>query len=161
MENTNLIILFLSGAAIVFILFKVAQKVVKTVLTLAILALAFYFWQGGTVEGLKGKGIQTLIRQSSLTNLEANNCEGEKADKTRCLCIIQPLKEDLEARLSYSEMQEIDKDKERVKVEIAKSLGNKQKEIRNCIISKKGPEYWNGIKGFWEKLKEAADKPAV
>jgi len=158
MENSNLIILILSAGAIIYILFKVAQKVLKAVLVLAIAALAFYLWQGGSINELQGKGMEALFDQSSLSQLEENNCEGEDADKTKCLCIIGPIKEDLSSRLSISDMTSIDLDKELVKKEIRTSLKNKQKEIRKCIVNKKGPEYWDGIKGAWEKLKDAVDK---
>lgn len=158
MENSNLLILILSAASVIYILFKVGQKIVKGILVLIIAGLAFYFWQGGTVDELKGKGIQSLIDQSSLVALNKNNCEGKELDNTKCMCIIAPLEEDLEARLSRSEMQTRDLDPELIKKEIRISLQNRQKEIRQCIINKKGPEYWNGIKGIWERLKEATEK---
>lgn len=158
MENSNLIILILSAGAIIYILFKVAQKVLKAILVLAIAALAFYLWQGGSINELKGKGMEALIDQSSISRLEENNCEGDNSDKTKCLCIVGPIKEDLSSRLSISDMASIDLDKELVRKEIRISLKNKQKDIRKCIISKKGPEYWDGIKGAWEKLKDVVEK---
>lgn len=158
MENSNLLILILSTASVVYILFKVGQKIVKGILVLIIAGLAFYFWQGGTVDELKGKGIQSLIDQSSLVNLRQNNCAGDKADNTKCLCIIGPVEEDLRSRLSSSEMRTLDLDAQLRKKEIRSSMSNKQKEIRQCIINKKGPEYWNGMKGIWERLKDATEK---
>jgi len=158
MENSNLLILILSAASVIYILFKVGQKIVKGILVLIIAGLAFYFWQGGTVDELKGKGIQSLIDQSSLVNLRKNNCEGDKVDNTKCICIIGPLEDDLTSLLSSTEMRTLDYDPQLIKKEIRLSLSNTQKEIRQCIIKKKGPEYWNGMKGIWERLKDATEK---
>ena len=133
---------------VVYILMKVARTVLKFVLTIAIIALAWYFWQGGTVDGLKLKGVEQVFKDTSLSNMEEDLCQGEKADKLKCQCIVMPVKEDLESRFSQEEMQRMDTDEEIVKEEIARSIKNQQKEIRSCLVKEGGGKYMNLLKGI-------------
>lgn len=158
MEPTNLLIV---GAVILiggYILLKVASKIIKTVLTLALVGLAIYFWQGGTVDGLKSAGVKTLFnKKTTISGLLDQHCSAQKAEKVKCLCIAEPVYADLTSRLSGSDISAIDQDSDRVQEEIRTSLKNKQKEIRNCLVKNKGSQYMEALKDVAGKVKEAAE----
>ena len=96
--NLNLIILIAAGVAVGIILFKVAQRVLKTVLVIAVVALAIFFYKGGTVDQLGQEGIDLFFKESRVDNMIAVNCPESKADKAKCNCVVVPTNEDLQRR---------------------------------------------------------------
>lgn len=152
-----MIILIAAAVLGIFILFKVAQKILKAVLIIAVIALAFYFWQGGSIDDLGTRGANALFKGKSLTEMVEHNCPPEEANSLKCQCVITPVMEDLEAQYSPSELSSMEADKQKREAVIKESLAKNQQEIRDCIVNKKGPEYWEGLKGAWSKLKDMAE----
>lgn len=142
----NALIALAAISLILFILVRIARTVVKLVLTLIVLGLAWYFWQGGTVQGLTDKAVDQIFKETTLTTMESDLCQGPMADKGNCRCIVYPVSQDISSRLSAREMAEFDQDPERVREEIKKSIKNKQKEIRKCLIDEPGQRYLEELK---------------
>ncbi len=130
---TNILILILAAIGALYLIFKVGSKIIKTVGMVLILALAVFFWQGGTVDELKLKGVGTLFGDTHISDFEAKYCQGIKEDASMCDCVAQPVYQDLKARYSSGELSEIDLDKNRRKEAIKESLKNKQGEILRCL----------------------------
>lgn len=154
-EPTNLLLLGVAVLVGGYLLFKIASKVLKTVLLLAIVGLVIYFWQGGTVDSLKDTSVRTLFnKRTTISGMMDQFCADEKAEKVKCLCIVQPVHADLTGRLSASQIAAIDQNSDQVQEEIRVSLGNQQKEIRNCLVKNKGSQYMEALKNFVGEVKE-------
>ena len=156
-EPTNLLMLGLAVVVGGYLLFKIASKILKTVLFFVIVGLVIYFWQGGTVSDLKDTGVRTVFnKKTTLSGMVAQLCEDEKAEKVKCICIVQPVHEDLTRRLSAGQMAAIDRDSDRVQEEIRISLGNQRKAISNCLVKNKGSQYMEALKEVIGKGKEGS-----
>ena len=158
LTNTNTLILIIAGLAVVFILFKIAQKIIKFVLLAVIIGLAIFFWQGGTVSDLKGAGVNSLFGDSNMQTMMDDHCAGEKAERVKCSCIIEPVYQDLSNRLSASEIAEANRNPDRMEAELHKSVSALQKEISLCLTKEKGTDYLKKLNGLWDKLKDAANE---
>ena len=155
MDNPiNLLILVGAGILIISILMKVAKSIFKIALTVVVLGLAWYFWQGGSLADLKDEGVRQLFKKAAISDMKDIYCDGEKAEKTKCICIITPVYDDLHARYSISEIREIEKDEDQVMAEIRLSLQRRNKEIRSCLTERKGSQYLNILKHVWGEVKE-------
>jgi len=141
----NMLILASAFIIILYIFFKVAGSLIKLVLTVAVLGLVYYFWQGGTVSDIKDTGIEAVFKDANLTDMVEANCTGNKADRTRCTCIIEPVYDEIHARLSEKEIASVNKDPDQIQEEIRKSMQKQKKEIRACIIQHKGDKLLDKI----------------
>ena len=129
----NLIILALAVIGALYLIFKVGSKVIKALGLILILALAIFFWQGGTVDELKLKGIGAMFGDTPVAEMEAKYCQNEKEEGNMCQCVVMPVLQDLDARYSRSELADLDKDNDARKEAIKESMKNKQKEILGCM----------------------------
>jgi len=148
----NIAIVIAVGIALLYILFRVAQSFLKLILSVVVIGLAIYFWQGGTVAGLKDKGTQALFKDADLVNMKTVLCEGEKADRAKCTCVVDPVYADIHSRLSRSEIAAINADRERVEEEIQRSLKNQRQEIRRCLVNNQGGKLMDQLKGVLGNL---------
>ncbi|MEZ4686116.1 MAG: hypothetical protein R3B47_08640 [Bacteroidia bacterium] len=139
LDITQLIIFVLAIIGGIWVVVKIGGKIIKTVVVLAIIALALYlFVFGGSISDLKQSGTRLLFSGATLSGLEERYCGLGKEDKYKCECIARPVAEDLKGRLSEAEMREIDRDKDRIFEELHISMGNRRKEINDCLIKNKG-----------------------
>ncbi|MCI4668768.1 MAG: hypothetical protein MRZ79_11580 [Bacteroidia bacterium] len=152
--NLNLIIMVAAGVIIGIILFRVAQRILKTILIVAVIGLAYFFWQGGTVDELGQKGIDLFFKESRIDNMVDVNCPDQKAEKAKCDCVVIPTQKDLRNKFSISELAMLDKDWESLRREIGKSMQENEKEIRQCLLNNHGKKYIENISGIFENLKE-------
>ena len=150
----NSLIAVLVALALIFILFRVAKSIFKIVLSVVVLGLAFYFWQGGTVDGLKDKGTQAIFKDADLSNMMQVHCQEEKADKIKCECVIGPVFQDIHSRLSSSEIAQANQDPQRIEEEIQRSMKNEKKEIRRCLVNNSGGKVLDQLKGVLGSLNE-------
>ena len=147
-ENpTNSIIAIAVVIALVYIFFRVAKSAIKLLLTVVVLGLAFYFWQGGTVDDLKGKGTQAIFKDADLSNMLQVHCQDEKADKAKCKCVIDPVFKDIHSRLTSSEIAQANQDPQQIEAELRNSMRNKRKEIRKCLVNNSGGKVLDQLKG--------------
>ena len=103
------------------------------------MALGFYLWKGGSVEGLRNEGLHMYFGNSRIEDLEANFCNGDKADNFKCECVIKPVYQDLTTRLTPKQIAEIDQKPDERIDQIRVSLGNKKDEITDCGMAKNKP----------------------
>ncbi|MEM6262300.1 MAG: hypothetical protein AAGI38_07330 [Bacteroidota bacterium] len=157
-QTLNIIILVLAVIGAGFLLYKVAGAALRTVGVVIILGLVIYFWQGGTVDGLKGKGTEMLFKNTPIAQLEETFCAGEKATNAKCICMVQPVLEDLNARLSVDQIASVDQDADARLLEIRASMKNRQKEIRSCLIQKKGSKYLDMVDRAVDEIREQPAK---
>lgn len=150
----NSLIAILVAVAIIFILFRVAKSIFKIVLSVVVLGLAFYFWQGGTVDGLKDKGTQAIFKDANLSNMMEVHCQGEKADKIKCECVIGPVFQDIHSRLSSSEIERANQDPQQIEAEIQTSMRNEKRDIRKCLVNNSGGKILDQLKGVLGNLGE-------
>ena len=150
----NLLILIGAGLLIITILWKVARSILKIGLTIIVLGLAWYFWQGGSIEGLKDEGVRQLFKKATIADMKEVYCEGEKAEKAKCLCIVTPVYEDLHQQYSASELREIDQNEDTRMEAIRESLKRNGKDVRQCLAENKGSQYLNLLKHLWGEVKE-------
>lgn len=136
---------------VIFILFRVAKTLLKVVLVVVVLGLAYYFWQGGTVSGLKDAGIDLVFKDANLSDMREKLCEGEKADKAKCSCIVEEVHRDVEVRLSEDEIAQANQDKAKIREEIRKSMKGRKKEILDCLKQNQGEKYMKLFQGLLTK----------
>lgn len=151
LDTHNLLVLGIA-AFLLIVLFKVAKALFKMAAFLVAAGLLFYFWQGGTVENLEEKGLEKLISDSTLKEMKAMCRDDKEAHK--CICIINPVVEDLEGRLSKKELRKLEKDEELRKQEIKKSFLNQKLKITACLVEHKGEK----LKEGFEKVVKVIDK---
>jgi hypothetical protein len=142
--------------AIGWLLVKVASKIIRFVGVVIVIGLVWFFWQGGTVEELKYKGVQALFRNTSVLEIEDRFCQTEKADTWKCQCLARPVSQDLQARFSEQELKEIDVNDELRLEEIRNSMRIRNDEIQACL-KEKGVSGGKGIVD-WVKEKTSEGK---
>lgn len=157
-ENMNHLIVILGVIAGIYVVMKLAGKVLKVVGIALVIGLAFYFWQGGSVDGLKEGAVKQVFKDTPISELMQKFCQEDKQDKARCMCIVTPVHNDLHTRLSAAELQEVDADPARRSEEIRTSLKNKKKDIRKCLINNKGKEYIMKLWGFMKNDQEGEEE---
>jgi hypothetical protein len=141
LDIPQLIIFILAIIGGIWVVVKIGGKIIKTVVVLAIIALAAYlFLFDGSISDLKRGGTKLMFSGATLSGLEERYCSLGKEEKYKCECIARPVAEDLKRRLTEEQMREIDRDKSRIYDELHTSMGNKRKEINDCLIKNKGAE---------------------
>ncbi len=148
--NGLITVLAIVGAA--YLIFKVASKLLKAVGLILIVALGWFFWQGGTVDDLKAKGTNVIFGKTPLMELNSRYCEGDKAEKTKCECFVTPVNDDLRERLSLAEIKAADADPAKRLEELRKSMRNQNKAIKDCLIKNKGAKGVNQMKEWINDL---------
>lgn len=119
--DTNLIVAGVIGVVIIFLIVKFAKKllgaalIVVAVLVLGVVGYIYYF------------------NLSSMNDLHAKYCENvsNKNDSLKCVCIIEPLEDDFNARLSEDEIKNMST--QVFLKELSISLFNKRKTINNKL----------------------------
>ncbi len=148
-ENpVNLAIVAAVFLIIIYILFRVASSIFKLILVAGVIGLAYYFWQGGTVDELKDSGIEVIFKDANLSNMKAIHCDGTDSDRTKCTCIVEPVYDDIYQRLTREEIARINTSDDAVKEELRKSMKRQRKEIRKCLIDNKGSKLIDQLKNF-------------
>lgn len=158
MENFNPInglIVMTAMVAAGIIVFRVAGRFLKIFGIALVVGLAYYFWQGGTVSGLKDESIFAIFHKAPLDALEDELCKAAKADRVKCDCIVEPVAEDLNNRLSAEDLRKADEDT-RVR-ELRTSMRNRRREIRQCLINNKGGDL---LEKFANVVEDASSGPA-
>lgn len=92
--DTNYIIAGVIGIVIIFLVIKFAKKIFTALLIIAAIA------------GLSVAGYIYYFNMNSINDLHEKYCKdlSNKKDSLKCVCIIQPLEEDFNERLSEEEM---------------------------------------------------------
>jgi hypothetical protein len=148
--DQNTIILMGCAALAVYVLLKVASKLLRGGLLVAIVLLGAYFWNGGTVDDLKELGTHALFRERDLTRLIDRYCDGSKENSLKCDCIVRPVQADLLSRFSEAELLAMANDEEARIEAIRQSMRNQREAIRACVVKEKGGDYWDRIKNAVE-----------
>ena len=156
--DTNTLVLIGAGALILYILLKIASKLLKLIGIFLVIALGYFFWNGGTAEELKGMGVQALLREPDVTRLVEAYCSGDQSSSLKCDCLARPIQEDLTSRLSPEELQALTANKGARIRQIRQSFRNKGEEIRSCMVKEKGGEAWDRIKGALKSASENLNK---
>ena len=148
--DQNTLIIGIAAVVILYILLKIASKVIRLIGVIAVVALGYFFWNGGTVDDLKEEVVQALFKEQDINQLLSTYCEGSKADGFKCECIVKPVYEDLTSRLSAEEIAALANDEQARIAQIRQSMRNQGSTIRSCIVKEKGGEYWDKVKGVIE-----------
>lgn len=156
--DQNTLILIGAGALVLYILIKIASRLLKLAGIFIVIALGYFFWNGGTADELQGMGVQALFDESDVTKLVETYCSGGQANSLKCDCLARPIQEDLTSRLSAAELSALaGNEAERIR-QIRQSFRNKGAEIRACMVKEKGGDAWDKIKGAVEAASESLKK---
>lgn len=128
---------------LLWILFKIAKKTIKLLAFAILIGMGFYWFSGGTNIGLTDKFFKDASTLNELPLICKEDVEGLK--EIKCDCIVQPVYKDLKIRLDKDRLKEVEADPELFKAELRKSLRNRRKEIKECVLKDKGPEIANKI----------------
>ncbi|GAB4420705.1 MAG: hypothetical protein OHK0039_34600 [Bacteroidia bacterium] len=151
-------VLLVGGAVVaVSVLLKVANRILKFVLTLAVIALVIYFWRGGTTAKLTDKALDALIAPRSVAGLLTDNCGGDRDTTARCICLIRPVYEDLTSRYDAAEIARIDSDAAQVRQALRESLRRQRGQIQQCLARTQGPRYQEQFRQAWEQVRQGLE----
>lgn len=152
--NTQSLLAIGIGIVLAVLIFKVIKSVLRAVGLVILVAIALYFWQGGTMQGLteKSKGIKETAVNTTLTaylkvnkvpisELKNTFCADNAEDLAKCSCVVEPIYQDLIGRLSQDELAQLEQNKELKLREIRNSINNQMASIRNCSTSKGGDQF--------------------
>jgi len=165
--NVNSLIAIGVGVILAIIIFKVVKSIIKAVGIVLLVVIALYFWQGGTVEGLKDKaqntkedGINLWVnsyfktKKVAIPDLVETFCVADKVDKAKCACVITPVYEDLTSRLSSSELAALEQNHSLKIREIRNSITNRNEFIKKCGVERKGQDFKKGMEWLFQKTGE-------
>jgi nitrogen fixation-related uncharacterized protein len=118
--DTNLIIIIAIAVVLFFLILRFAKKVLRFIL-IVILAGALALF-----------GFLYLNKIDSIEDLEAKYCEdpSNEKDSLKCVCIVQPIKDDFNERLTKEERNDMGS------VEFAKELSVSMLNKRQIILQK-------------------------
>ena len=157
--NMNSLIAIGIGVVLAIIIFKVVKSIIKAVGFIILVAVALYFWQGGTVEGLAEKGKNTKedvidyslgqyfdVKNTAISDLVNTYCADGRENETKCKCVVTPVYNDLTSRLSASELKQLESNKELKIREIRNSITNQAQTIKSCGSQAEGKKFMNSMK---------------
>ena len=150
MDPISLLYLALVIIAIILIV-KVVKFIVKIIGFLLIGVVLFLFLtEGGNLNFINEySNLEKVFQGKSLEALQNNFCT-DTTESIKCDCIITPVLTDLNERLVLEE-DSITSNSDAWMKEIKTSLVRKKKEIRRCLVKRKGKEI---IKDLEAKLLE-------
>jgi|GEM_PF-1088661 uncharacterized membrane protein (Fun14 family) len=149
-NQTFLVIIgFIVGLIIIKLLGKFVFRLVG-VFILAILGLVYtYFYTDYFVKHKDNKIVQAIEEKVSFMSViqyQKNRCTGfikERNDSIICECIVEPLVNDLQGRLSAEQIKAIESDKQLYLKELMTSLKTNQKEIQFRLKERNAIHLWN------------------
>ncbi len=130
--DQNTLILVIVGIIAFYILVKVASRALKVIAIVLIAGLVWYFYQGNTIDDLKGDALGFLVGNAKIEDYPTKFCAEDKKENFRCACIANPVYLDLKSRLSDAQIADLENNKEAKMAEIKQSILNRQEEIKAC-----------------------------
>ncbi len=154
MEPTQMILLVIAAAVAIWIFTKIAGAIFKVVLFAAFLLFGYIFFFGGSIEDVIEPGLEQMFKNNTMDELMAKHCDPEKLDALRCQCVIMPVYEDLQKRFNAEQLEELDKDQERMTEEVLRSFENKKEDMRVCAKDKQSGliKIFNTFKSIFKGL---------
>jgi hypothetical protein len=156
MQNTDpvqLVLLAIGIVILIYIFLKVSKFFFKVLAFLFVAFVIYYFSTGGSftelkdgtltslADDLKVATIEEVFGDTRLQDLDQLCPESDTTD--RCICIVLPVKKELESRLRKRQIRRIDRDPALRMEEIRRSMYNKRRKIRNCLLKKNGQRFVN------------------
>lgn len=130
--DQSTLITVIIGIVAIYILVKVASRIMKVIAIAIIIGLGWYFYQGNSFDDLKGDTLGFLVGNTKIEDYPTKFCAEDKKDNFRCACIANPVYLDLKSRLSDAQIAELENNKEAKMAEIKQSILNRQAEIKAC-----------------------------
>lgn len=135
MEINFIIIIVIAIIVLIIAIKFIAKAVIKITAVAAIIAglLIFLFLRIG--HNPNDVNFGEVITQYSISDLEQIYCNNQesKSDSLKCVCIIQPISNDLNSRFSKEELNELEKHRIKFAAELIKSINNKKNIIKTKL----------------------------
>ncbi len=138
--TANILIALVVALGLILLIFKFAAKtVVKVVgllLVLGIALLYIFLFAGNSDKDLK---FSQVLTEYTIDDLHGAYCKdtANKADSLKCVCIIQPLHDDLHSRFNDSEIEQMRKKRIKFAAELVKSYQNKKDVVKQKLKENK------------------------
>jgi hypothetical protein len=152
-QINNQTFLLVIGFVVSLIIIKLLGKFVFRlvgVFVLAILGLVYtYFYTDYFVNHQDNKVVQSIEEKVSFLSIiqyQKNHCGEfmkERNDSIICECIVEPLVNDLQGRLSVEQLKSIETNKQLYLKELMTSLKTNQKEIQFRLKERNAIYLWN------------------
>lgn len=120
----------------IWILIRVARTLFKVAIFVGILFGGYYIWNSGSADGLIGTGLESMLHDTTITQLMDKHCTPENRDGTKCECVVTPIYNDLSMKYNKYEMTQLEQNKKKMIDEMMSSLKTKRPEIEACIKNK-------------------------
>jgi len=135
MESSELILLVIAGIIGLFILVRIAKTLFK-VAFIALFALGgYYLWTSGSVDGWIEPTMESMFKNTTISELMDKHCSPSSKDGMKCQCIVTPVYNDLNMRFSKSELTQLEQNKKRMVEEMLTSMKTQKKEMESCLKS--------------------------
>jgi hypothetical protein len=149
--STNLIVIIVAIVIILILLkyvTKTAVKIAAIVVVLVGLGLFIFLKAGHTADDIN---FSDAVTEYSISDLKQIYCESKanKSDSLKCICIIQPISEDLSSRFTQEELDDLEKHRLKFAKELIKSINNKKDIIKAKLKENNANEL---LKEFKEDL---------
>lgn len=131
-----MILLAVAAIAAFWIFTKIAGAILKVLLFAAFLLFGYLYFFGGSIEDVVEPGLEQMFKNNTLDELMVKHCDPEKMDALKCQCVITPVYEDLHKRFNVEQLEELNRDQERMTEEVLRSFGNTKDDMTTCAKDK-------------------------
>lgn len=136
MEMKEYLMLGIAGVIAVWIIIRIARSLFKFAILGAVLFGAYYIFSSGNADGLINTGLESMLKNTTITQLMDKHCTPENKDGTKCECVITPIYNDLNMKYDKTEMVQLEQNKKKMADEMMVSFKAKRPEIEACIKNK-------------------------
>ncbi len=137
----NGLIAIVVAIVILWLVFKVARRLFKTVLSIVVIAfiglLVYSMLTGKKMDDVVNSGFENYLTKHPISTLMTDKCQGEKAEKFMCQCIYGPIHQDMTYKYSTTQLNSLESDKSKKKEAVMTSFRNQKANIKACIKEKR------------------------
>ena len=102
---------------------------------MAIIAALYFMLTGKGITEAFSPGLESMFKDKTITQLRDQHCT-KNPDGVKCLCIVQPVYDDLMTKYDSYEIQQLEKNEKDMLAATKASFKEKKSEIQECLKGK-------------------------
>ncbi len=154
MQTSEIVLLGIAAIIGVLIFMRVMRSLFRIIFILAVIAALYYFISGKTVTDGVDSGIESMFRNTTITELMNQKCPPSQLETLACKCAIVPAYQDFTTRFSPAEIQAMMPNRTKMLEETWKSFAATRGAMGTCFNEKKekGIQVFQKIKDLYNLL---------
>ncbi len=146
MEYGELILLGIAAVIVIAIFAKLLKTIFRVAVVVAVLFGVYWFWSGGNFGQMTESKIESMLQNTTITELMNTHCTESKKESVRCKCIITPVYNDMNYNYSKRDIEQMEAtNRDEMARIMMSSFKTKKPEIMECVNQKKeGALQWVG-----------------